>query len=275
MSWANRVKALGVIAVASLALAMVGCTSSSSSSKKKSSGGGGTVSSDNASSMSGSIQGAMSSAESGETPTTALVGTPLLPSHVMKGLSKLPRFYLPSGGNGKPGNALDTYTSVYAFSGDYPCSVSGTVGASGTLTDTVSVETTTYPYYADDQFSTSDPIALTLTACSDGDWTLDGDVTFDMADDIYIESADGAFDDTVFDYTYAESFDASVTGTQLADSIDVTADMTYDLTGDASGSIDGSGNLTYDTFDWEFDITVNGDSYSCSWTDPTVDPTCQ
>jgi hypothetical protein len=261
---------LGVIAVASLALAMAGCASDSSSSKKKS--GSDSVSSGKATDMSGSIQNAMNSAMEGEGARTGLTGTPILPAQVMQQLNTLPRFHMLGGGRGQPGNALDTYTSTFTFAGTYPCSVSGTLDASGTLTDAAAIEDVTPPYTFEDQYSTTDPIALTLTACSDGVWTLDGDVTFDMGDYFYLVTSD--LETGTFEYAYDESFDASVTGTEESSGSEVTADITYDLTGAATGSFDTSDTLTYDTFEWTFDITVNGDSFSCSWTDPEGDPSC-
>jgi hypothetical protein len=258
-----------------LALAGAGCDTSSDddSSDGGGDGGGGTVDSDTGVDISSSVQSAMGSAMDGEGATTTLSAVPAFPGKALQAMAGLPGFRIPGGVS--VGDELYTNTATYTFDGEYECEVSGTVGASGSLTDTQEIELEVSPYYFSDQYSTTDPIQLTLNACSDGIWVLDGGVQYVMGTSIYLETTDLVF--FIFDYTYDESFDADVTGTEVATDSEASAEMSWDLTGEASGTIDGeTETVTYDTFEWTISLTVNGDSYTCTVNDPEAEEaTCQ
>ena len=276
MFWAKHLTQWGLVLLAVSALALAGCTSSSSKDKKAAAG---PTDSKTGSSAADSVSNALGAALGGASGSANVLSSKgPIPSKLVNALKAKPGVgAIGRLGGGNAATSTTTVTLDFA-GGPYACDTSGTVGVSGTAAYTLTLDdgvSSTGPYSYDENFSTATPLALTLTACSDGVWTLDGDVSYDVSEVIALDTPDLA--NWTFAYTYGDSFDASVTGVEAATSVEGSLEMTYALTGEMDGSIDSAGTFTYTVFNWSFDLTINGESYSCTLADPdpAVEPTCQ
>lgn len=267
MSW--RTQNVFVLVAVALFLGLAGCSSSSDDDDD---GGGASSTQKNAVNVGDSVSDGVSNllgAESGS--ESALNSGTSIFNRLGKSLARVPGVRPPAKGINQ---VSESGEDTVILSGDsVSCDATGSIEGSGSFVWVYDIDTDNAPSYYDEGFATSSPLELTFNDCSNGDWTVTGDIAYAVEYGVYLESEDD-FANTVFGYSYADAFEADVTASEDASGDESAMVMSFAFEATIAGTVDEFDNVEYATFDLSFDITLNGDSFSCTWSDPSEDPDC-